>query len=215
MVRGAGKGIRDGLRSASWVLKPLSVYCTLAGMTRQAPKRAREGGWNGIVWDMLNIVLVEPEIPPNTGNVSRLCAGLNARLHLVGKLGFSTDDRALKRAGLDYWEHVQVAYHTDLDALAALYPEANWIYTSSSAERLHTDWQYQRDDFLVFGKETQGLPRALIEANPDRTIRIPHWGPVRSLNLSNAVAVVAYEAMRQLMVRGEVPPPIPRAEDKH
>lgn len=172
---------------------------------------ARAGWFNG---SMLHIVLVEPEIPPNTGNVSRLCAGLNAHLHLVGKLGFSTDDRQLKRAGLDYWEHVQVHYHESLEALEALYPQARWIYTSSTAERLHTDWSYQPDDFLVFGKETQGLPKDLLERVADRTVRIPHWGPVRSLNLSNAVAVVAYEAMRQLLVRGEIPPPIPRAADK-
>lgn len=162
---------------------------------------------------MLNIVLVEPEIPPNTGNVSRLCAGINATLHLVGKLGFSTDDRQLKRAGLDYWQYVQVRYHDSLEALQAEFPDANWIYTSSHAEKLHTDWQYEKNDFLVFGKETAGLPRELLAQVPDQTIRIPHWGHVRSLNLSNAVAVVAYEAMRQLMARGEVPPPIPRLED--
>jgi tRNA (cytidine/uridine-2'-O-)-methyltransferase len=164
---------------------------------------------------MLNIVLVEPEIPPNTGNVSRLCAGLDATLHLVGKLGFSTDDRHLRRAGLDYWQYVQVCYHESLEALQALHPEATWIYTSSHAEKLHTDWTYHKGDFLVFGKETSGLPRELLAKVPDQTIRIPHWGHVRSLNLSNAVAVVAYEAMRQLMVRGEVPPPIPRLEDTH
>jgi tRNA (cytidine/uridine-2'-O-)-methyltransferase len=162
---------------------------------------------------MLNIVLVEPEIPPNTGNVSRLCAGIDARLHLVGKLGFSTDDRALKRAGLDYWKYVQVEYHDSLEALQALHPDATWIYTSSHAERLHTDWTYQKGDFLVFGKETSGLPRELLERVADRSIRIPHWGHVRSLNLSNAVAVVAYEAMRQLSVRGEIPPSIPRLPD--
>ena len=164
---------------------------------------------------MLNIVLVEPEIPPNTGNVARLCAGLNAKLHLVGKLGFSTDDRYLRRAGLDYWQYVQVFYHESLEALQAQHPGTSWVYTSSHAERLHTDWTYQREEFLVFGKETSGLPKDLLERVGDRSIRIPHWGHVRSLNLSNAVAVVAYEAMRQLTVRGEVPPPIPRLEDVH
>lgn len=162
---------------------------------------------------MLHIVLVEPEIPPNTGNVSRLCAGLGAHLHLVGKLGFSIDDRQLKRAGLDYWEHVKLHVHDSLEAFDAAYPTARKIYTSSHAERLHTDWRYERDDFLVFGKETSGLPRELLARVESSTVRIPHWGPVRSLNLSNAVAVVAYEAMRQLTVRGEIPPPIPRAED--
>jgi tRNA (cytidine/uridine-2'-O-)-methyltransferase len=163
---------------------------------------------------MLNIVLVEPEIPPNTGNVARLCAGSGAHLHLVGKLGFSTDDRQLRRAGLDYWQHVQVSYHADLAALEALYPLARWHYTSSHADRLYTEVNYERDDFLVFGKETAGLPRELLLAKHGQTIRIPHWGQVRSLNLSNAVAVVAYEALRQLMIRHEIPPPVPRADDK-
>lgn len=163
---------------------------------------------------MLHIVLVEPEIPPNTGNVSRLCAGLGAHLHLIGKLGFSIDDRHLKRAGLDYWEHVKLHLHADFEAFEAAHPEARPIFTSSHAEHLHTDWRYERDDFLVFGRETSGLPRELLARHPDRTVRIPHWGPVRSLNLSNAVAVVAYEAMRQLAARGEVPPPVPRAPDK-
>jgi tRNA (cytidine/uridine-2'-O-)-methyltransferase len=164
---------------------------------------------------MLNIVLVEPEIPPNTGNVSRLCAGIDATLHLVGKLGFSTDDRSLKRAGLDYWQYLKLRYHDSLEAMEAEFPDANWIYTSSHAEKLHTEVNYQPNDFLVFGKETSGLPRELLARVADKTIRIPHWGHVRSLNLSNAVAVVAYEAMRQLMVRGEAPPPIPRLEDTH
>lgn len=162
---------------------------------------------------MLHIVLVEPEIPPNTGNVARLCAGAGAHLHLVGKLGFSTDDRYLRRAGLDYWQHVNVSYHDSLEALTADFPAARWHYTSSHATRLYTDVRYERDDFLVFGKETAGLPRDLLAANAERTIRIPHWGQVRSLNLSNAVAVVAYEALRQLLVRGEIPPPIARAPD--
>lgn len=163
---------------------------------------------------MLNIVLVEPEIPPNTGNVSRLCAGLGANLHLVGKLGFSIDDKHLKRAGLDYWEHVKLHRHESFEALEAAHPGARLILTSSHAEPLHLDWTYRRDDFLVFGRETSGLPPELLARFPDSTIRIPHWGPVRSLNLSNAVAVVAYEAMRQLLVRGEIPPPIARAPDR-
>ncbi|MOA53057.1 tRNA (cytidine(34)-2'-O)-methyltransferase [compost metagenome] len=99
--------------------------------------------------------------------------------------------------------------------MQAKYPDGKWIYTSSHAEKLHTDWTYQKGDFLVFGKETSGLPRELLETVADQTIRIPHWGLVRSLNLSNAVAVVAYEAMRQLQVRGEIPPPVARLEDSH
>ena len=163
---------------------------------------------------MLHVVLVEPEIPPNTGNVSRLCAGLDAHLHLVGPLGFSIDDKQLKRAGLDYWEHVKLQRHESLAALFAEFPQARFVYTSAHAERSHWDWAYQPDDFLVFGKETAGLPRDLLAAHPDQTIRIPHWGPVRSLNLSNAVAVVAYEAMRQLLGKGAIPGPVPRMPDR-
>jgi tRNA (cytidine/uridine-2'-O-)-methyltransferase len=162
---------------------------------------------------MLNIVLVEPEIPPNTGNVSRLCVGIDAALHLVGKLGFQIDDKSLKRAGLDYWKDLRLNRHDSLDSLMALYPRARFVYTSSSAKQLHTDWRYEPDDFIVFGKETAGLPRDLLSRFEASTIRIPHWGPVRSLNLSNAVAVVAYEAMRQLSDRHVAPPPIPRLED--
>ena len=163
---------------------------------------------------MLNIVLVEPEIPPNTGNVSRLCAGLDAALHLVEPLGFSIDDRHLKRAGLDYWPAVRLRVHPDFAALRAAFPTARWVFTSARAERLHTDWTFEPEDFLVFGKETSGLPAELLANEEARTIRIPHWGPVRSLNLSNAVAVVAYEAMRQLQVRGLIPPPVARLADR-
>jgi tRNA (cytidine/uridine-2'-O-)-methyltransferase len=163
---------------------------------------------------VLNIVLVEPEIPPNTGNVSRLCAGLDATLHLVEPLGFSISDRHLKRAGLDYWPAVRLNLHPSFQALQASQPVARWVYTSARAERLHTDWTFEPGDFLVFGKETSGLPPALLEGQEACTIRIPHWGPVRSLNLSNAVAVIAYEAMRQLQVRGLAPPPVPRLADR-
>lgn len=162
---------------------------------------------------MLHIVLVEPEIPPNTGNVSRLCVGIDATLHLVGPLGFAIDDRQLKRAGLDYWKDLKLERHESLEALWQRYPNARCVYTSSSAERLHTEHAYARNDFLIFGKETQGLPRELLARVAEQTVRIPHWGPVRSLNLSNAVAVVAYEAMRQLLAHGEAPPPIPRMPD--
>ncbi|HEY9720376.1 MAG TPA: tRNA (cytidine(34)-2'-O)-methyltransferase [Oscillatoriaceae cyanobacterium] len=162
---------------------------------------------------MLHIVLVEPEIPPNTGNVSRLCVGIDATLHLVGPLGFDIGDRQLKRAGLDYWKDLRLERHDSLEAMFARYPQARCVYTSSSADRLYTEHRYAREDFLIFGKETQGLPRELLARVADQTVRIPHWGPVRSLNLSNAVAVVAYEAMRQLRERDEVPPPIPRLPD--
>lgn len=167
----------------------------------------------------LRIALNEPEIPPNTGNVSRLCAGLDVPLDLVGRLGFDISERSIRRAGLDYWEHVRLTHHKSWDAFkSALGKTAEsgprFIYTSAFAETLHTELEYQPGDVLIFGRESKGLDPRLWEETPGPLVRIPHWGPVRSLNLSNAVAVVAYEAMRQLRERGLVPPPIPRAPDK-
>lgn len=167
----------------------------------------------------IRVCLVEPEIPPNTGNVSRLCAGLDVPLDLVGRLGFDISERSIRRAGLDYWEHVRLTHHKNWDAFKqALGKTAEggprFIYTSSAADTLYTDLTYMPGDVLIFGKETKGLDSKLWEETPGELVRIPHWGMVRSLNLSNAVAVVAYEAMRQLRERGLVPPPIPRAPDK-
>lgn len=169
--------------------------------------------------DFLRVCLVEPEIPPNTGNVSRLCAGLDVPLDLVGRLGFSISERAIRRAGLDYWEHVKLTHHKSWDAFkesVGKTPESGprFIYTSAFADMPYTDVDYQRGDVLIFGRESKGLDPRLWEETPGLLVRIPHWGPVRSLNMSNAVAVVAYEAMRQLRERGLVPPPIPRAPDK-
>lgn len=144
-----------------------------------------------------HIVLIEPEIPPNTGNIARLCGATGTVLHLVGKLGFSTDDRYLKRAGLDYWSEVDIHYWDDLDALMTTYPEARFIYTSKKADRTHVQAGFREGDFIVFGKETVGLPEELIEANRDTTVRIPIFGKVRSLNLSTAAGIVLYEALRQ------------------
>lgn len=144
-----------------------------------------------------HIVLVEPEIPPNTGNIARLCGATGTVLHLVGKLGFSTDDRQLKRAGLDYWAAVEIHYWPDLPALQAAYPAARFIYTSKKAALSHVAIRYEAGDFLVFGKETKGLPDSLIDANPATSVRIPITGSVRSLNLSTAAGIVLYEALRQ------------------
>lgn len=144
-----------------------------------------------------HMVLVEPEIPPNTGNIARLCGATRTVLHLVGKLGFSTDDRSLKRAGLDYWHEVDIRYWQDLDELKRAFPEYRFIYTSKKAAKSYVDMSFREGDFLVFGKETRGLPDELLEANPETSVRIPIFGRVRSINLSTAAGIVLYEALRQ------------------
>ena len=144
-----------------------------------------------------HIVLVEPEIPPNTGNIARLCGATGTILHLVGKLGFSTDDRYLKRAGLDYWSEVDIHYWPDLEALRQAYPQGRVLYTSKKAQKSYLAMQFLPGDFIVFGKETKGLPDELIEANPETALRIPIIGKVRSLNLSTSAGIVLYEALRQ------------------
>jgi len=152
----------------------------------------------GAVPSLLHVVLVEPEIPQNTGTIGRVCAAAHLVLHLVGKLGFSTDDRHLKRAQLDYWPHIRVEYHDTLEeALSPAAPD-RVFYFSANTDRSYTTAAYREGDYLVFGKESVGLPRALLEANPQRTYAIPIFGPVRSINLSNAVSVVVYEALRQM-----------------
>jgi len=145
----------------------------------------------------LHIVLVEPEIPGNTGNIARLCAATGVELHLVRPLGFSTDDKYLKRAGLDYWHLVKVHYHDCFDELAKLYEGHNFYFNTTKASKWYNDIEYKSDDLLVFGKETAGLPEALIQENADKCIRIPMLDEARSLNLSNAAAIVVYEALRQ------------------
>ena len=144
-----------------------------------------------------HIVLVEPEIPPNTGNSARLCGATRTVLHLVGKLGFSTDDRALKRAGLDYWQEVDIRFWKDLEELKKAFPEGRFIYTSKKAVMSYVDMAFREGDFIVFGKETMGLPDELLEANPESCVRIPITGRVRSINLSTAAGIVLYEALRQ------------------
>ena len=148
---------------------------------------------------MPSVALVEPEIPPNTGNVARLCAATNVPLHIVGVTGFRMDDRALRRAGLDYWPEVKLARYRDLDALYQSLPEARFVYLTTKADRLYTDWTFQPHDCLVFGRETRGLPEALLHANWDNCLKIPMPNPnVRSLNLATAVGIVLFEALRQL-----------------
>jgi len=145
----------------------------------------------------MHIVLVEPEIPANTGNIARTCSVTGASLHLVKPLGFSTDDRYLKRAGLDYWHLLDLHYHDNFAALKQMYPDGRfWYFTTKGGHPYHRV-QFRPGDFLVFGKETAGLPRELLAQNPDRCLRIPMQGNVRSLNLSNSVAIALYEALRQ------------------
>jgi tRNA (cytidine/uridine-2'-O-)-methyltransferase len=153
----------------------------------------------------LHIVLVHPEIPPNTGNIARLAAGTNAWLHLVKPLGFELKDKYVRRAGLDYWPAVRLSVHESLADLEPLLPnDRTWLFTKY-AETLHTEPAYGGAPVLVFGSESRGLPSRFKERRADRLLRIPTTGDVRSLNLSNAVAVSSYEVLRQQGWRGETP----------
>lgn len=148
----------------------------------------------------LHVVLYQPEIPANTGNIARTCAATNTVLHLIRPLGFSTDDKMLKRAGLDYWEHVNVRYHDSLQELFDEYAAGEFFFLTKHGKQAHTVFDYtdlQKDYFFVFGKETTGLPRDLIDENMDRCLRLPMTEHVRSLNLSNTAAILVYEALRQ------------------
>ena len=147
---------------------------------------------------MLNIVLVEPEIPGNTGNISRTCAILGAHLHLVEPLGFSIDEKHLKRAGLDYWDKLKLTVYPNLDAFYAQNPGGDFYYFSTKASRTYTQVRYQEQSYLIFGKETKGLPEEIVYGNPERAVRIPMREGLRSLNLANSVAIAAYEAARQM-----------------
>ena len=148
---------------------------------------------------MLHVALVEPEIPPNTGNIARLCAATNTALHVVGATGFRMDDRTLKRAGLDYWAEVDLHRHIDLDALYAHLTASRFLYLTTKAERLYTDWDYTDGDCLVFGRETRGLPEDMLRANWERCLTIPMPNKnVRSLNLATSVGIVLYEALRTI-----------------
>ena len=145
---------------------------------------------------MFNVVLVEPEIPPNTGNVGRLCLATRSTLHLVGALGFSIDDRQLKRAGLDYWDEVDVREWSNLDQLRRANALARFFYLTTKATQPYFEVSFRPKDFLVFGRETKGLPERVLQENRESCITIPMHG-TRSLNLATAVAIVLFEAMRQ------------------
>jgi tRNA (cytidine/uridine-2'-O-)-methyltransferase len=148
----------------------------------------------------LHVVLYQPEIPANTGNIARSCAATNTTLHLIRPLGFSTDDKMLKRAGLDYWEFVHVVYHDSLDELFEAHKDAEFFFLTKFGKQPHTTFDYsdvEKDYFFVFGRETTGLPKDVIEANMDKCLRLPMTENVRSLNLSNTAAILIYEALRQ------------------
>jgi tRNA (cytidine/uridine-2'-O-)-methyltransferase len=148
---------------------------------------------------MLHIALVEPEIPPNTGNIARLCAATYTALHIVGATGFRMDDRTLKRAGLDYWDEVDLHRHLDLARLYAALPDSRFVYLTTKSQKSYSDWQFRDSDCLVFGRETRGLPDDVLEANRERCLTIPMPNQkVRSLNLATSVGIVLYEALRQL-----------------
>lgn len=148
----------------------------------------------------IHVALFEPQIPANTGNIARTCAGTDTALHLIRPLGFSTDDKMLKRAGLDYWEHVSIAYHDGIQQFFEQYPEGEFYFITKFGETNYDAFDYsdsEKDIFFIFGKETTGLPKEVIEANKDRCLRIPmNDEHIRSLNLSNTAAILIYEALR-------------------
>lgn len=148
---------------------------------------------------VLNIVLVEPQIPQNTGNIARTCAATGARLHLVGPMGFAVDDRKLKRAGLDYWHHLDINTYRDMDKFMGRHgaDADRFYYLTTKGRRVYTDIPYPDNVFILFGREDAGLPEPLLAAHPDQSIRIPMRQGLRSLNLSNAAAVTTYEILRQ------------------
>ena len=148
----------------------------------------------------MDVVLVEPQIPPNTGNIARLCAATHTSLHLVGQLGFGTTDRHLKRAGLDYWEFVKVFQHPDIGSFLDAIPHRRLFFFSTRGTSTYLKASFSEDSFLVFGSETKGLPSWIFDRYPEQIWRIPILHPrVRSLNLASAVSVVVYEALRQTM----------------
>lgn len=149
------------------------------------------------------VILVNPEIPPNTGNIARLCGATATPLHLVHPLGFSTDAKALRRAGLDYWDEVKVSHHDDFDSALAASGDGPVILFSARAERSYLEAPFAPGARLVFGPETRGLPPSILESFPDSVYRIPIWGRVRSLNLSTAVGIAVYEAYRRIGIPGE------------
>ncbi|MBR5304111.1 MAG: tRNA (cytidine(34)-2'-O)-methyltransferase [Candidatus Gastranaerophilales bacterium] len=147
--------------------------------------------------EFLNIVLFEPEIPQNTGNIARLCACLGAKLYLVGRLGFILSDKYLKRAGLDYWDKLDIVHIENFEELIEKYPDSNFYYFTTKTDKIYTKINYKKGDFLVFGPETRGIPEDILNKNKEACATIPMRKETRSLNLSNSVAIASYEAYRQ------------------
>ena len=160
---------------------------------------------------MMNIVLLEPEMPSNTGNIGRTCAATQTRLHLIEPLGFKLNEKALKRAGLDYWDKLDVTVYSDYQDFLERNPDAleRMYFATTKAHKVYSDVEYETDCYLMFGRESAGIPEEILVENEDRCVRIPMWGDIRSLNLSNSAAIVLYEALRQngfekLELRGQL-----------
>ena len=145
----------------------------------------------------LNIVLYEPEIPANNGNIGRTCVATNTRLHLIEPLGFSLEEKQLKRAGMDYWKDLDVTTYVNWEDFCNRNPEAKIYYATTKARHVYSEVSYEPDCYIMFGKESAGIPEEILKENPDTCVRIPMMGEIRSLNLSNSVAIVLYEALRQ------------------
>lgn len=145
----------------------------------------------------MNIVLFEPEMPLNTGNIGRTCVATNTRLHLIEPLGFKLNEKAIKRAGLDYWDKLDVTVYCDFQDFLEKNPGAKIYMATTKAPKVYTEVSYEPDCYLMFGKESAGIPEEILVENQENCVRIPMWGDIRSLNLSNSVAVVLYEALRQ------------------
>ncbi len=146
---------------------------------------------------MMNVVLLEPEMPANTGNIGRTCVASNTRLHLIEPLGFKLNEKMLKRAGLDYWDKLDVTVYSDYEDFLMKNPGAKIYMATTKAKKVYTEPAYEPDCYLMFGKESAGIPEEILVANQENCVRIPMWGDIRSLNLSNSVAIVLYEALRQ------------------
>lgn len=146
---------------------------------------------------VLNIVLVEPQIPQNTGNIARTCAVTGARLHLVRPLGFEIDDKKLKRAGLDYWDKLNITYYDNIDDFISKNKDGSFFFFTTKGRKIHSDAEYPDNSYLIFGREDAGLPEELLYENKDACVRIPMRSTLRSLNLSNSAAIAVYEVLRQ------------------